>query len=84
MNKKKFNLLDIVRSCLHFVKIIIVFSMMMLLLYWIQNLTKIFWDWFKPLTSFYDFLLDVANSISSGSIMLILFLVSFACLNTCS
>ena len=70
MNKKRFNLFDFSRSCLQFVKIIIVFSMMMLLLYWIQNLTKIFWDWFKPMSGFYDFLLDIANSISSGSIML--------------
>ena len=70
MNKKKFNLFDFLRSCLQFVKIIIVFSIMMLLLYWIQNLTKIFWAWFKPMSGFYDFLLDFANSISSGSIMI--------------
>ena len=69
MNKRKFNLFDFLRSCLQLVKIVIVFSMMMLLLYWIQNLTKIFWSWFKPMAGFYDFLLDVANSISSESIM---------------
>lgn len=70
MNKVKINLFDFLRSCVQFLKILIVFSIMLFIFYWIQNLTGITWKWFKPLLAFFDLFTDIGERISSGSIML--------------
>lgn len=51
------------KSLWHFLKIVCVFCIMMLLLFWIQNLTKGNWAWMGFITPFLSNLLDVANGI---------------------
>lgn len=55
------------KSFWHFLKIVCVFCIMMLLLFWIQNLTKGEWGWMAFITPFLNGLLDVANRIYSVS-----------------
>lgn len=64
------NLFSFLRSIVHFIRIIMIFFIMMLLLYWIQNLTNDFWAWTSFINPFLDFFLDIGKSISSGSINL--------------
>ena len=55
------------RSFLQFMKIVCLFLIILLLLYWIQNLTNAQWSWIAFLAPFFDFLLEFANSICSLS-----------------
>lgn len=55
------------RSFWHFLKIVCVFCILMLLLFWIQNLTNSNWEWMSFITPFLKSLLEVANSIYSVS-----------------
>lgn len=70
MHKIILNLFGFFKSCIQFIKIIILFSILMLLLYWIQNLTGNFWAWASFMNPFLDFFLDCGKSIMPGSIML--------------
>ena len=68
MNKnfiKKF--FDFLRSTIHFIKILILFLIIILLLYWIQNLIGGKWNWIVFFKPFLDFLLDVGKSINNSS-----------------
>lgn len=56
-----------IKSFLHFMKIVWVFCIIMLLLFWIQNLTHSSWSWMGFITPFLKSLLDVANNIYSIS-----------------
>ena len=55
------------KSFWHFMKIVCVFCIIMLLLFWIQNLTHAHWEWLGFITPFLNWLLDVANNIYSIS-----------------
>lgn len=55
------------KSFWHFMKIVCVFCIIMLLLFWIQNLTHAHWEWLGFITPFLNGLLDVANNIYSIS-----------------
>lgn len=57
-----------VKSFLYFIRIICVFCILMLLLYWIQNLTGGKWEWIGFIKPFLDFLLVEANKIYSAKI----------------
>lgn len=70
MHKAILNLFGFFKSCVQFVKILVVFSILMLLLYWIQNLTGDFWGWTAFMNRFLDFFLDIGKFIWPGSIML--------------
>ncbi len=56
---------EALRSFLQFLKIVCVFLIMMLLLYWIQNLIHSTWGWMKFFSSFFDALLKFSDSIYS-------------------
>ena len=58
---------DAFKSFCHFLKIVCVFCIMMLLLFWIQNLVKGEWSWMGFIAPFLSWLLDVANNIYSIS-----------------
>lgn len=58
---------DFLKSIWQFLKIVCVFCIIILLLYWIQNLTKANWVWMSYFKPFLDTLLDVANNIYSLS-----------------
>ena len=70
MNKKKFNFFNLLRGCVELVKIVVVFSILMFILYWIQNLTGKTWHWFEPMNFFFDFLVLIGKKVSTGSMML--------------
>ncbi len=55
------------RNVLYLIKIIAVFCVLMLLFYWVQNLTGGHWNWLEFITPFLDSLLKLANSIYSIS-----------------
>lgn len=68
MYKEKKGVFQFLRNIIHFGKILVMFLVMMLVLYWIQNLTGNFWAWAKFLNPFFDYLLEIGYYISSGSI----------------
>lgn len=70
MQKTGFNLFAFLKSCIQFVKVVIVFAILMFLLYWIQDLTGDSWAWFAIMNPFFSFLVDIGYRISDGSIML--------------
>ena len=55
------------KSFWHFLKIVCVFCVILLLLFWIQNLTHSNWSWMTFFAPFLTGLLDIANSIYSLS-----------------
>lgn len=61
---------ELIKQLLGFIKIILVFCMLMLLLYWIQNLAHLDWRWLGFITPFLDFLISAGKAISSGSMKL--------------
>lgn len=69
MHKAILNLFKFLRNCTEFIKIVVLFSILMLILYWIQNLTGDFWAWLNFANSFLDIFIDLGNSITSGSVM---------------
>ena len=58
------------KSCLHFLKILAVFSIVMLMLYWIQHLTGARWAWFGFISPFLDVFVNMGQAISAGSLTL--------------
>lgn len=65
MHEFVLGLFSFLRSFLHFLKIVFVFCIIMLLFYWVQNLTNSDWAWLGFIKPFLDGLLDVANKIYS-------------------
>ena len=59
------NCFNFLRSFLHLMKIVFVFCILMLLCYWVQNLTGADWAWLGFIKPFLDGLLDFTNSIYS-------------------
>ena len=71
MEKNKFTIFNFLRDSIHFLKIVIVFTLLLLLLYWVQNLIDSFWDWFKPINGIFEYLVNFSEQISSKSMTLI-------------
>ena len=61
------NCFNFFKNLLQFLKIVCLFCILMLLCYWIQNLTNADWTWLGFIKPFLDGLLDIANSIYSVS-----------------
>lgn len=55
----------------YFCKIIIVFSILMLLLYWIKNLAGLDWPWLSFISPILDFFLSIGEAISKDSWVLL-------------
>ena len=58
---------NFIKNILYFLRIVCVFCILMLLLYWIQNLTHANWEWMGFIKPFLDALLTTANNIYSVS-----------------
>ncbi len=71
MENNKFTIFNFLRDSIHFLKIVIVFTLLLLLLYWVQNLIDSFWDWFKPINGIFEYLVNFSEQISSKSMTLI-------------
>ena len=65
MHKFVLNCFNFSRSFLHFIKIILVFCILMLTCYWVQNIIGTEWAWLGFIKPFLDGLLDFTNSIYS-------------------
>lgn len=70
MHKTILNLFGFLKNCLQFVKILLIFGILMLLLYWIQNLTGGHWGWMGLFAPILDYFIHVGEIISSDSIKL--------------
>lgn len=71
MYKYVHKLFCFIKDCFQFIKILILFIMLLFLLYWVQNLLGSTWSWLEFISPFFDYILDFAQGISSGSTMII-------------
>lgn len=71
------NLFGFLRSCTQFVKILLMFLIVLLMLYWIQDLTNNFWSWFVFITPIFEFLLNIGKTFSDDSIYLFSAILEF-------
>ncbi len=67
MNNFILGVFGFLKSFMHFFKIVSSFVIMVLILYWIQNLIHAEWAWLGFCKSWLDWLLEAANSIYSVS-----------------
>lgn len=67
MHRLMLGLFNFIRSCLYFLRMVTVFFILILTLYWIQDLLHANWGWIKFFAPFFDFLLGVSYKISSFS-----------------
>lgn len=67
MHKLMLSFFNFIRSCLYFIRMVTVFFILMLTLYWIQDLLQADWGWIKIFAPFFDFLLAISYKISSYS-----------------
>ena len=70
MHNLMLNLFKFLRSCIKFIKVVLLFSIVLLIMYWMQDLTNNPWNWFSTISPFYEHLLEIGKDISSESIML--------------
>lgn len=70
MHKVILKTFSFLKAFTQFLKILIVFFILMLILYWMQNLTGDFWAWSSFMNRFLDLFIDVGHYIAPGSIML--------------
>lgn len=68
MHKIVLKLFLFLKNCVQILKIFIMFSVLMLILYWIQNLTGDFWSWSSFMAPWLDLFIDLGNYIAPGSI----------------
>ncbi len=62
------NVFGFVKSLLQFLKIVLVFCMLMLLLYWTKNLANFDWGWMGFISPLLDGFLSAGKAISDGSL----------------
>lgn len=70
MHEVVLKIFNILKSITQFLKIFLIFCIMMHLLYWIQDLTKDSWAWTKFMQPIIDYFILVGGNIMSGRIML--------------
>lgn len=66
MNKFILELFDGLRSLCQFFKILVLFYILMLILYWIQNLAGFNWGWLFIVTPILDLFIDIGEKVASG------------------
>lgn len=70
MHKLVLKFFGFLRSCTQFLKVVIFFCLMMLTLFWIQNLLGSYWAWMDFIAPLLNFFIGIGEKISSDSIML--------------
>lgn len=70
MHKTVLKLFGFLKSCVQFFKIITVFCIMMLLLYWTNNLANYNWKWLGFISPVLDYFVNIGSIVSQGSIKL--------------
>ena len=66
MHKFTLFIFNFFKNSIQFFKILLIFNLMMLILYWIQNLTGIFWNWSRFMNPLLDFYLEIGNYVCPG------------------
>ena len=61
-------LFKFIKSFWQFMKIVIVFCILMLLFFWVENLTGANWDWLNFIRGFLEWLVKMGDSIYSSSL----------------
>lgn len=59
------------KSCIHFLKILVMFTILMLFFYWIQDLLGSFWAWTGFIKPVLDLFVEIGARITSGSTILL-------------
>ncbi len=67
MHKIILKFFDVIRSLLHFLKMVCVFLIIILSFFWVQNILQAEWKWLAWFTPFLTNLVDFANDICSLS-----------------
>ena len=70
MHKFVLKFFEFFKSCLQFLQIITLFGVLLLLLYWTQNLLGDNWPWLGFITPFLDKVVDFASNLSDGAVKL--------------
>lgn len=70
MHKFVLKTFDFLKNCAQFVQIAMLFSILLLLLYWIQNITNAQWSWLTLYTPFLEGFVETGKSISKESVTL--------------
>lgn len=70
MHKFILKIFGFLKSCIQFVKVATVFCILMLLLYWIENLAGYNWEWLGFISPLLDGFLAAGEMISKGSVNL--------------
>ena len=68
MNKSDSKFFNLLRNGIHFYKILIIFTIFMHILYWIQTLTHSTWNWTLFMNPIIESILNLSGSISSFTI----------------
>lgn len=70
MHKAILNLFGFLKNTAHFLKVVIVFCILMLLLYWIDNLANFNWTWLNFIKPVLDTFINIGASFSKASLKL--------------
>ena len=68
MHKLILKYFDLVKNLLNFVKIFMFFSILMLMLYWVENIINSNWTWLSFIKPFLVFFVNIGEQISNDSI----------------
>lgn len=63
-----YKLFGFLKNIAHFLKILVVFSILMLILFWIQNLVHTNWEWMNFYKPFLSDIVEMGGLITSGSL----------------
>lgn len=77
MHKQILKMFGFLRSFIQFIKVIIVFLVMMLSIYWMQDLSGSNWGWLCFISPVLDLLLDISANFISGSISIFNIIVEY-------
>ena len=70
MHKSVLKTFEFLKSSTQFIKIVAVFCILMLLMYWIENLAGYNWSWLGFITPLLDSFINIGEIVSKGSIKL--------------
>ncbi|MCQ2739220.1 MAG: hypothetical protein MJ237_03205 [bacterium] len=70
MNETKYKFFNFISHCFYFLKIVTVFTILLLLLYWIQNLTNANWGWLNFFQFLYMPFLAIGESCTDKALEL--------------
>ena len=67
MHKLMLSLFELLKNLAQFLKVAVIFSILCLLLYWLENMASFDWEWLGFITPLLDFFINIAERISNDS-----------------